>query len=167
MILFASTIISSSSFTICIATEDYVGLMQEITFEPQSTTVTFSIRILEDELEEEDESFSVVLSAPFSMATISPDTATVTITDPGKMLQSIFIINYYALMFGMFSFLVVCGNGDLRLQDGESRLDGRVEICMEGIWGTICDNQWDNSDATVVCRQLGFSDQGLNCSAEN
>lgn len=57
-------------------------------------------------------------------------------------------------------FPTVCNNGDLRLQDGPSEREGRVEICMNGIWGSICDNLWDDVDATVVCRQLGFSDQG-------
>ena len=50
----------------------------------------------------------------------------------------------------------------MRLQGGMNRFTGRVEICMDTVWGTICDNDnWDISDATVVCRQLGFSDQGL------
>ncbi len=40
-------------------------------------------------------------------------------------------------------------------------MTGRVEICNNNIWGTVCDNFWGRADAEVVCRQLGFPHYGM------
>ena len=47
-----------------------------------------------------------------------------------------------------------CTLGDVRLVNGSSELEGRVEVCFGSLWGTICHNSWDNRDAGVICKQL-------------
>ena len=55
---------------------------------------------------------------------------------------------------------VNCTNGVIRLMNGASPNQGRVEMCWNRAWGTITDDGWSVVDARVVCRELGYSTVG-------
>ena len=55
---------------------------------------------------------------------------------------------------------VLCNNSDIRLAGGSDQYEGRVEICFNETWGTICDGSWSTNDANVACRQLGYAATG-------
>ena len=56
---------------------------------------------------------------------------------------------------------IICYDGEVRLMNGSHSHEGRVEVCFNEKWGTICDKlyrwKWNISQAEVVCQQLGFS----------
>ena len=51
----------------------------------------------------------------------------------------------------------MCEQGAIRLAGGTNSLEGRVEVCNNNVWGTVCDDGWGIPDANVACRQLGYS----------
>ena len=52
-----------------------------------------------------------------------------------------------------------CTQGAIRLHGGTAT-QGRVEICNNNVWGTVCNSNFDNTDARVVCVQLGLPNTG-------
>ena len=63
-------------------------------------------------------------------------------------------------MKSLLTFLA-CRDGEVRLVRGRNTLQGRVEVCFDGVWGTVCSRGWSTEDTNVVCRQLGFSGSGM------
>ena len=57
--------------------------------------------------------------------------------------------------------LEACIDGTVRLRGSSVEYAGRVEICVETIWTSICNQRWDFNDAKVVCRELGYSSYGI------
>ena len=50
-----------------------------------------------------------------------------------------------------------CVSGSIRLVNGAVSYEGRVEVCKDDAWGTVCDDFWSEEDAGVACRWAGFS----------
>ena len=61
----------------------------------------------------------------------------------------------------MVTFDADCTNGDVRLTGGDYDWEGTVEVCFDRLWGTLADSGWDSNDAAVICRQLGYSLNGV------
>ena len=57
-----------------------------------------------------------------------------------------------------------CEEGAVRLVDGAIEQEGRVEVCIDGVWGSVCGGgtiKWTRIEASVVCKQLGYSVKGM------
>ena len=54
----------------------------------------------------------------------------------------------------------MCEDWDIRLTQGSTNSEGRVEVCFDNEYGAICDDLWDEFDATVICRQLNYTGTG-------
>ena len=76
--------------------------------------------------------------------------------DEEFLLNCSFTSNHDCFHSNDVSVRCPCFHGDVRLVDGDNNRSGRVELCLNGVWGTVADQQWTTMDAQVVCAQLGF-----------
>ena len=60
----------------------------------------------------------------------------------------------------MFSIIIDCIERALRLVDGSSYNEGRVEVCSNGRWGTVCGDGWTERETALVCSRLGYPQDG-------
>ncbi|XP_019861772.1 PREDICTED: neurotrypsin-like [Amphimedon queenslandica] len=56
-----------------------------------------------------------------------------------------------------------CVHGDIKLTGSGYSSIGVINVCVNNVWGTVCNTGFDNADASVVCAQLGFSRYGKYC----
>ena len=50
----------------------------------------------------------------------------------------------------------LCEDGQVNLTGGANVREGRVEVCLNRVWGTVCSEQFSDDDAQVVCSQMNF-----------
>ena len=75
-------------------------------------------------------------------------------------LLSIGMKTYISIINNSLFITEPCISGTIRLRGSTYATYGRVELCISGTWGTVCNTFWDDQDASVVCRQLGFAPHG-------
>lgn len=67
---------------------------------------------------------------------------------------------YVCIYIDLYCIVSCNTTGTLRLIGGTTPYEGRVEVCFNNTWGTICDDGWSTAEAVVVCRQLGLASTG-------
>ena len=51
---------------------------------------------------------------------------------------------------------LLLSDAQIRLAGSSQARQGRLEIYYNGRWGTVCDDYFDDTDASVACFQLGL-----------
>ena len=65
-------------------------------------------------------------------------------------------INCHKFIICTHILIDTCYYGEIRLVGGENEMEGRVKMCINNRWGTVCNSEWSPAHTKVVCRSLGF-----------
>ena len=153
-------IVEGKTSTITLGLKDSVTLPQDatITLDLSASTADSSDYTLTDDN-------GVTLSAPYSVV-LPAGESNVELTlasvadDTDESDETVTITASYPGVPTRTARIVIADTPDLkplRLVDGDSNTQGRLEVFHDGEWGTVCDDGFGNTEAVVVCRQLGYS----------
>ncbi len=73
---------------------------------------------------------------------------------------SIFDSYVYKLCTCYFTESSSCSDGDVRLVNGSKTQEGRLEVCSNNLWGTVCGDGFNKIDGYVICKELGLGSSG-------
>ena len=78
------------------------------------------------------------------------------ICEYGTQLASIAMSFSYCISLQNIVIAATCIDGTIRLMEGESEFEGRLEVCINDRWGTVGSNGWTKIDEQVICNDFGY-----------
>ena len=76
--------------------------------------------------------------------------------------KCLILCNLFILLLSIIILVIECLEGEMQLVPANTYTDniGRIEVCINGTWGIICQRLFDDADASVICKNLGYSFYG-------
>ena len=77
------------------------------------------------------------------------------------MLTKIICLLIYHITWCIYNTVLgeSCSHGNVRLVEGPVSSEGRLEICLQRRWGSVCYFSWDTRESSIACEQLGFQSE--------